>query len=146
MNPIIRNILAVVAGIIVGAMVNGALIDVSANIIPLPDGVDPSDMESLKENMHRFKPINFLMPFLAHALGTLSGAILAVLIAASSRLQIALGIGSVFLLGGIAVAVTLPAPMWFNIVDIVGAYIPMGWLGWKLADGNIKKNPSNIES
>jgi hypothetical protein len=27
----------------------------------------------------------------------------------------------------------LPAPMWFNVVDLVGAYLPMAWLGGRLA-------------
>jgi hypothetical protein len=31
--------------------------------------------------------------------------------------------------------VLLPeTPLWFVALDLVVAYIPMGWLGWKLAD------------
>jgi hypothetical protein len=26
----------------------------------------------------------------------------------------------------------MPAPLWFIIIDISLAYIPMGWYGWKL--------------
>jgi|TARA_B110000263_G_scaffold247202_1_gene259625 hypothetical protein len=27
----------------------------------------------------------------------------------------------------------LPAPFWFISLDLIVAYIPMGYLGWKLA-------------
>ncbi len=135
MNPILRNVLAVVAGIIVGGMVNMALIMSSSSVIPLPEGVNPSDMNSLIENMPNFEPKHFLMPFLAHALGTLVGAFLASLIAASHQMKFALVIAVVFLLGGIQMVMNLPSPLWFNCVDLGLAYIPMGLLGWKLAGG-----------
>jgi hypothetical protein len=133
MNPILKNILAVVAGIVVGSMVNMGLITISGSVIPLPEGVDPSDMESLKSSMHLFEPKHFIFPFLAHALGTLAGALVAALIAASHKMKFALGVGAFFLLGGIANVFMLPAPSWFIAVDLVLAYIPMGWIGGKLA-------------
>ncbi len=132
-NPILKNVLAVVCGIVVGNIVNMGLITMSPRVIAPPAGVDPAHMESLKENIGRFGPQHFVMPFLAHALGTLAGAFVAAKLAASRQLGIALGIGAVFLLGGIAMAVMLPAPMWFEACDIIVAYLPMGWLGWKLA-------------
>ena len=79
--------------------------------------------------MHLFQPINFVFPFLAHALGTLVGAIVAGLIAASQKMLFAIVIGMVFLIGGIMIAIDLPAPAWFVVVDLVLAYIPMGIIG-----------------
>ncbi len=73
----IKNTLAVVGGLIIGGAVNMGIVMLSDNVIPPPEGVNPSSMESLKEGMHLFKPRHFLFPFLAHALGTLSGAMLA---------------------------------------------------------------------
>lgn len=133
MNPILRNILAVLAGVVVGSAVNMGIIQISGSIIPPPEGVIPGDMESLKENMPYFGPEQFVMPFLAHALGTLVGAWLAALLAASHQMKLALGIGAWFLIGGVAVSFMLPAPLWFSAFDIILAYLPMGWLGWKLA-------------
>ena len=133
MNPILKNVLAVLAGVIVGSVVNMGIIQISGSIIPPPEGVIPGDMESLKEHMPNFGPEQFIMPFLAHALGTLVGAWLAAVIAASHQMKLALGVGAWFLLGGIAVSVMLPAPTWFSAFDIVVAYLPMGYLGWKLA-------------
>ncbi len=135
MSPTLRNVLAVVAGVVVGGAVNMALISVSGSVIPLPEGVDPADLESLKANIDRFEPRHFLMPFLAHALGTLVGAFLAARLAASRRTALALGIGVFFLFGGVANAFLLPAPVWFLAADLLLAYLPMAWIGGRLGRG-----------
>ena len=132
MNPILRNIVAVIAGIIIGSTVNMGLIMVSGYIIPPPNGVDVTTMEGLKESMHLFEPKHFIFPFLAHALGTFVGAFITVMLAASHKLWFALLIGFFFLIGGIANIIMLPSPVWFTILDLVGAYIPMAWLAFKL--------------
>lgn len=132
MSRRIRNVLAVVAGIVIGGLVNTAIIQVSPSIIPPPAGVTLNDTESLAASMHLFEPRHFIMPFLAHALGTLAGALAAYLIAASHHLPIALGIGVVFLSGGIAASFMIPAPAWFIALDLIVAYIPMAWLGARL--------------
>lgn len=135
MSRTLRNVLAVVAGVVVGGAVNMALITVSGSVIPLPEKVDPADLESLKANIDRFEPRHFLMPFLAHALGTLVGAFLAARLAASRRTALALGIGVFFLLGGVANAFLLPAPGWFLAADLLLAYLPMAWIGGRLGRG-----------
>ncbi|MEQ8523362.1 hypothetical protein [Gracilimonas sp.] len=133
MKPVVRNILALITGLVVGGFVNMGIIMISSSIIPPPAGADVTTMEGLQESMHLFKPINFLMPFLAHALGTLVGALLTALIATSSQKKWALGVGAFFLIGGIANVAVLPSPLWFNAVDLLGAYIPMAYLGAVLA-------------
>jgi hypothetical protein len=132
MNPIIKNIFAVITGIILGSAVNMGIIMISGSIIPPPGGVDVSTTEGLKASMHLFQPINFLMPFLAHALGTLAGAFLTVLIAANHKMIFAMVIATFFLVGGIFNIVMLPSPTWFTVIDLVGAYIPMGYVAGKL--------------
>lgn len=132
MKTILRNILAVIAGIVVGGVVNMAIIMVSPHIIPPPAGVDVTKAESLRESMHLFGPRHFLFPFLAHALGTLAGSFVAYLVAASKRSAFAYTIGVFFLAGGIAAASMIPAPVWFIVLDLVAAYIPMAWLGARL--------------
>jgi hypothetical protein len=132
MHPIIRNTLAVIAGIAVSSAVNLGLINVGGSIIPPPEGVDVTTMEGLKEAMPQFQPKHFIMPFLAHALGAFVGALLAALIAGTHKMKFAIGIGAFFLLGGIYAAVSLPAPTWYIILDLVCAYIPMGYIAGKL--------------
>ncbi len=129
MPSLLRNILAVVVGLVIGGVVNMALITLSPSLIPPPAGVDVNDAESLAKGIHLFGPRHFIMPFLAHALGTLVGAIVAYLIAATYRLQMAYLIGLVFLCGGVAASFMIPAPAWFIALDLVAAYLPMAWLG-----------------
>jgi len=134
MNPILKNIIAVIAGFLCGSLVNGGIIMVSGSVIPPPDGADVTTMEGLKASMHLFEPKHFLMPFLAHALGAFTGAFLAAKIAASHQMKFALLIGILFLAGGITNVILLPSPLWFSILDIAVAYIPMAYLAYKLAD------------
>jgi hypothetical protein len=132
MNPIVRNILAVVAGLVVGSTVNMGIIMISGSIIPPPEGVDNTTMEGLKAGMHLFQPKHFIFPFLAHALGTFVGAFVATMIAATHKMKFALVIGVIFMAGGIANVIMLPSPTWFTVLDLAGAYLPMGYLAGKL--------------
>ncbi|MGH7496063.1 MAG: hypothetical protein ACREOO_27225 [bacterium] len=137
MNSIFRNVLAVIAGVVIGSIVNMGLITISGKVIPPPAGVDVTEFESLKSSMHLFESKHFIFPFLAHALGSLVGAYVASVIAASHKMKFALGIGAFFLMGGIINVFILPSPTWFAVLDLVCAYIPMGWLGSKLAERSI---------
>jgi len=136
MNPIVRNIIAVVAGLILGGVVNMGIITISGSIIPPPEGADVTTPEGLKASIHLFEPKHFLMPFLAHALGTFVGALVAALIAANRKMLFAIVIGLFNLTGGIVAVTMIPAPMWFNITDLVLAYIPMAVAGGKLGSRN----------
>ena len=133
MNKIVRNVLAVITGIILGSAVNMGIIMLQGYFIALPEGVDVTNTESLQSSMHLFGPKHFIFPFLAHAIGTLVGAYLSARIAANHKMQFALGIGIFFLIGGISMVFMMPAPVWFVMLDLSVAYIPMGWLSGKLA-------------
>ena len=133
MNTILRNILAVFAGIIIGSFVNMFFILISSSIIPPPNGANVTTMEGLKASMHLFEPKHFVFPFLAHAIGAFVGAFLAAKIASKHRIKMALIVGAFFLLGGIVNTITLPSPIWFTILDLGLAYIPMSYFAGKLA-------------
>lgn len=132
MNPILKNILAVILGWLGGSAVNMGLILTSHKVLPIA-GIDPNDMEALSAVMPTLEFKYFIFPFLAHALGTLVGAIIAGLIAVNHKMKFSLGIGVLFLIGGIMVNYMLPGPTWFAVLDIVIAYIPMAWIGGKIA-------------
>lgn len=133
MNPLLKNTLAILAGAIVGSIVNMGLIMISGSIIPPPEGTDVTTMEGLKASMHLMQPKHFLFPFLAHALGTLVGAFVAAKIASTKQIAVALIIGVFFLVGGIANIVMLPSPLWFTLTDLIFAYLPMAYIGGRLA-------------
>ena len=132
MNPMLKNILAVITGWIVGSIINMSLVKIGHMILPI-EGLDPSDMNALAEVMPTLEPKYFIFPFLAQALGTLVGAFIAYNLAATHKMKFALGIGAIFFLLGIMVSFMIPAPTWFAVTDILLAYIPMAWIGGKLA-------------
>jgi hypothetical protein len=127
-------LLAVVVGLVLGSAVNLALIAVSGKVIPPPSGADVTTMEGLKASLPLFEPRHFVFPFLAHALGTLVGAFVAGWLAPAKSVVPAYIVGALFLLGGLANALMLPAPAWFIAVDLVLAYLPAAWLAQVLAE------------
>lgn len=114
----VRNIAAVVAGLVVGSVVNMAIVTWGPAVVPPPAGVDASTAERLAAGIHLFEPKHFLVPFLAHALGTLADAL---------------------------VAFPVAAPAWFIVVDLAFAYLPMAWLatvpGRRLAGDAQRQGP-----
>ncbi|CAN5684169.1 hypothetical protein BH23PSE2_BH23PSE2_07920 [soil metagenome] len=135
-----RLILAVVAGVVLGSLVNMALILASGHVIPPPAGVDMTTAEGLAAAMPLLEPRHFLFPFLAHALGTLAGAFVAAKLCPSRKLLAAGIVGVVFLVGGIIASRMIPAPAWFIALDLIGAYLPFAWLGLWLARSRPARN------
>jgi hypothetical protein len=125
----VRNVLAVLVGVFVGGLVNMGLILAGPLVIAPPAGVDMTTAEGLQAGLALLEPRHFVFPWLAHALGTLIGAWLAARLAVSHHQRLALVVGVVFLAGGIMAATMIPAPTWFLALDLVGAYLPMAWLG-----------------
>lgn len=132
MHPILRNILAVIGGWAAGSLVNMGLIEMGYIVFPV-EGLDTSDMESMAAIIPTLDAEYFIFPFLAHALGTLVGAAVAVLIAANNHMKFAWLVGALFFLGGVLMNVAIPAPMWITIIDITLAYFPMTLLGGAIA-------------
>ena len=136
MSPILKNILAIIAGILIGSIVNMTIVTVGPMVIPPPDGVDMLAMDQFAENLKLLKPVNFIAPWLAHALGTFVGALITATVAASHKMKFALGIGVFFLIGGITAISMFGGPAWFIALDLIGAYLPMGYLGGMLGKSN----------
>jgi hypothetical protein len=132
MYQILKNVLAVIMGWLGGSLVNIGLIELGHKIFPIA-GVDLNDMDSFAALMPKLDPMYFVFPFLAHALGTIVGALLAGRIAISHKMKFSMAIGGLFLVGGMMINFILPGPSWFAVVDILLAYIPMAWIGGKLA-------------
>lgn len=140
-NPIVKYSLVVIAlivGIFLGSTVNMSIIKFGELIISLPEGLDNKSAEGLKATMHLMEAQHFIFPFLAHAVGTLFGAFVvafsAIKLSFKNPLKIAILIGVFFLCGGIYMVYILPSPLWFSLTDLIFAYLPMAYLGGKLAE------------
>ena len=95
----------------------------------LPEGVN---MMNLNESIHLFEAKHFVMP--GHAVGTLVVAI----IATTYKIRFAMSIGILFLIGGIANVYMLHFPIVPAFIDLVFAYIPMGFIAGKIASYKVR--------
>ena len=127
MKQTLKNIAIVLLGIIFGMIVNIGLIILGGTIFPPSENFEP--MNAMNWNLKYF-----IFPFLAHSIGTLSGALIVSKLSNKSSIILPLIVGLYFLLGGIYMITILPAPMWFVLLDVILGYIPMALLGWKLAN------------
>ena len=144
MKILLRNSAAVLLGFVLGSIVNLALITASPHVIPPPPGVDVSNVASMKASMHLYQAKHFLFPFLAHALGTFAGALVAFLVAGSRRAVFASTLGFLFLAGGITACFLIPAPAWFMALDLLAAYLPMAWLAARLGRRLTAHSPASL--
>ncbi len=130
----LRACAGVIAGAMVGAMCNMGILIVGMVIVPAPEGVDLNKIETIAEHIDEYSFAQLMVPWFAHAGGTFIGALVATLTAGKGRgsLIAALCIGALFEVGGIMAVRMIPAPLWFNTLDLTLAYFPMAFLGWWL--------------
>ena len=134
MPPVVRNVLAVVLGLVVGSVANMALVVASGSVVPPPAGADVTTPEGLAASIHLFEPKHFVMPFLAHAAGTLVGAAAASRMAATRGPTPAAVVGGFFLLGGLANA-AIPRSRRYGLRPWTSSSPTSRWRGWDGASG-----------
>lgn len=128
-----KSILLSILGLFIGAITNGLLVQLGTQLIAGPAGQDLNTEEGLKAAMTLMEPKHFLFPFLAHALGTFVGAFFVSKMKVERALIHSMAIGFAFLAGGVMMVIMLPqTPLWFILLDLIVAYLPMAYLGHKL--------------
>lgn len=128
-----RYLLSLFVGLVLGSMVNMGVLLLGFQINPMPEGLDVMNVEAYNKMAHLLKFHHYMTPFFAHAIGTFVGAYLAAKITLDRKMVLAILIGILFMLGGILEVQSRVTPMWFTILDIGIAYIPMAYLGRVLA-------------
>ena len=126
MKQIFKNIGIVILGIIIGMIINIGLIIIGGIIFPPSESFEP--MNAINWDFRYF-----IFPFLAHSIGTLSGAFIVSKLSRNSHIIMPLIVGLYFLSGGLYMITILPAPTWFISLDIILCYIPMALFGWKIS-------------
>ena len=134
MKPLLRSVLAVLLGWVVGSVAMMALHLLSGAIYgPAPR---MSDSAAFQEYIGNLPPSAFLFVLAAHAAGNLAGAWVAAKVAGRAPLVHGLVVGGVFLICGIVNLLQIPHPAWFGPADLA-AYLPAAYLGARLAaNGN----------
>jgi hypothetical protein len=131
---ILKRTLVIFISLFAGAMLNRAIINISSKVIAPPKGFDLTTAEGLQAAMSHMGPEHFLFPFLAHALGTLLSALLITRFLTSQQFIFSMMAGILFLLGGVSMVIMLPdTPIWFVLLDLIVAYIPMAYFGNRIA-------------
>lgn len=125
----LRTVLAVIVGLFIGGSVNSGIVAISGKVFPLPEGVDPNDINSIIAHIGEYQPHHFIMPFLAHAMGTLVAGLIIALLTHREKKVLWWIPGLLFFVGGAIAIVMIPAPLWFNALDLLVAYFPMAYLG-----------------
>ena len=133
MNIFIRSFFSIIIGFIIGSAVNMLFIELGNYLFPIP-GVNPQNLVDLKISFPSLDFKYFIFPFLAHSIGTLSGAFYNNSNCKKKyQLLLSIIIGVLFLFGGIYMVFLLSGPVWFIISDLLLAYIPMAWFGFKIS-------------
>ena len=132
MNTAVRNILAFLAGFVTLGVAKYIAAKLGAAVIPPPAGVDLSTLDGFKAAIPLYESRQWIPALFEHAVGSMAGGAVAALFAASRPMMLALGIGALHMVGGIAAAVMLPFPMWVVVIDLVAMYLPMAWIGGTL--------------
>lgn len=140
MMTYLKNFLAIIAGLIIGGLLNKLILIINGSLIPLPAGVDVSTEAGHVNTIKLFNPINFLAPFLAHSIGTLVAVWVTTKLAVTKSWNISRIPGIFFFIAGTYMVYLLEAPLWFETIDLLLAYFPMAWFGFLLARPNKKTN------
>ena len=126
----LRNIAAVIAGLVVGMIVNLALIQLNTVFFPLPDGVDMTDTAQMKDAIQGMPAAAWILVLAAHLGQAFIGGWVAARLGASRRMMLAMIVGVLSLAGGIANAVMLSTPVWTWIE--MPFYPVVAWLAGRL--------------
>ncbi len=113
----LKNVLATVIGFVVAAVVVYCIETLLGHtFFPLPESIDPNNMESIKTNMHLIPTGSKIFVVIAHFSGIIAGMTVAGMISKTSMIP-------AYIVGGLMVAATavtiimLPKALWFSISD-----------------------------
>jgi uncharacterized protein YacL len=138
---VIRSILGVVAGMIVGGIVVGIVEIPGYFIHPPPPGLTMSDTAAASAHFARAPLAALLLVALAWTLGPFVGAWLAGVIVRRAFVVHGLVIGAIFALLDISNLFAFPHPLWLAIVGIVAPFVA-GWAGATVASRMAKPQPA----
>ena len=124
----LRKILGVIVGLVIGMCGMTALHMLSMLIYPLPQGLDTTDYEAFSEYIATMPLGAFLLVWVAHSGGAFIAAATCTAIVGQRWWGGAGILGVLFTLAGISNLLMLAHPWWFAAVDVL-LYIPAALLG-----------------
>jgi hypothetical protein len=123
----IRNILAVISGIVLGILTIGVVESIGHKIFTVPQEVTQSIENQENEAVFALiSPEMLLFVLLAYSLGAFIGGFITGII--GKRILLTIITGSVLMMGGVLNLFMIPHPIWFILVSLL-VYIPFAWIG-----------------
>ena len=132
MISILKSTGAVFAGLVVAVAPLYACEAIGHRIWPLPEGVDPKNLEALRAAIAGMPVGAFVSILAGWAIGSIGGGFLAGILAPGRRVLHAVLLGAVSHALGIMTMLTIPHPAWFRTPSLL-AFIPPAALGGCLA-------------
>lgn len=111
-----RNVLAVVLGMVVGMAANMAIIELNNRyLFPAPEGLDMADFEQVRAHVATLPVAAVLVVMAAHLSQALFGGAVAARLARSSPITMAMWVGVLSMIGGIAAFAMIGGPTWMLV-------------------------------
>ena len=117
----IRNVFAIVAGILVVGVVVTGLQYLTSMLYPLPEGLDPLDPASsgeFAEYVANLPPMAWLLALVSELVGVSLGAFAAGSIASSRKALFAGAIVALGIAGSVMNWMSFPHPVWFIVIQL----------------------------
>ncbi|MBV1859467.1 MAG: hypothetical protein KUG77_13725 [Nannocystaceae bacterium] len=130
-NTMIRNVLAVFAGLAAGMVINMALIMLNAYVLfPMPAGMDMNDPVQMNVYIATLPTAAFVVVIAAHLGQSFVGGWTAARLGASRPMVLAMIIGVLSLIGGVTNMMQLEHPVWMYIE--LPLYLAVAWVAGRI--------------
>ncbi len=127
----LRKILAIPAGFLAGGLGIFLVQAIGHKLYPLPEGMNPNDMEAMKNYVDTAPFMALFFVIISYALGAFLSGFVSTKVAGDHKKVYAIACGIVFLIQSIYMMYSLPTPMWFWVLGILVWALVLA--GWKLA-------------
>jgi hypothetical protein len=131
MNPLLRSVLAVLAGLVVCFVLILAIQALGMLLYPPPPGLDFNDREAMQELLQNVPVGALLLVLASYFVGVLAGSWVAGRLAGRAAVLHGLIIGVFFFGAAVVNLMQIKHPLWFTVASL-GLFLPAAWLGGRL--------------
>lgn len=127
--------LAVALGLLAGILLIVIMEQISGLIYPLPEDIDPSDINGINDFMlHEATVEMFVIILVGYLLGAFAGGFTASWFEKlpTARIRSALITGAILMAFGLMNLFVIAHPTWFWVASLL-VYLPAAWVGGRLA-------------
>ena len=122
----LRNICAVVVGLIAGMAFNMALVILNNALYPMPEAAFRNDVEALEVYISNLPLLAFLIILIAHVGQAFFGGLIAAVISKNSAMLCAMIVGTLSLIAGGFNMIAMMLPGWMSIefpLYLIASYV-----------------------